>query len=108
MYHATLSLCLHDHPILKANPSNSQIPKAQMVVSYAIGTIVSGTFFLKETVLASRGIAGCLFKWMWVPSVFAFFFNSALALTRRTNSSLDRDNLTCSTRRLTRFSMYLC
>lgn len=68
--------------------------------------MVSGALSFASIVRASLGMAGCLLRKVCVPSVFAFFCFAALSLTRRRNSSLDRDSETCSTLTFTRFSMY--
>lgn len=79
--------------------------RAQMVVSYAMGTTFSGLLSFELTVRASRGITGCLFKCRCSPLSFALRFLAALSFTRTMNSSREREWRTCSTRTLMRFSM---
>ena len=67
--------------------------------------MVSGLLSFASTVLASLGFLGCLFKYICVPSSFAWRFFAAFSFTRTRNSSRDREERTCSTRTLMRFSM---
>lgn len=79
---------------------------SQIVVSYGIGTIVSGACSpFASTTLEPLGITGCLFKKTVVPFAFASCFLTAFCFTRLMNSSRDRERETCSTRTLTLFSM---
>jgi hypothetical protein len=77
---------------------------AQIVVSYATGTIFSGLLSLKLTVRASRGWAGIRFNCCGSPDSLAFCCLAKLDLTRFRKSSREREWRTCSTRTLMRFS----
>ena len=76
-----------------------------MWVSYATGARLSGLLFFVLTVLSPLGSAGCLFRYICLPSAFAFFFFAAFSFTRLMNSSRLRLWRTCSVRTLMRFSM---
>ena len=74
--------------------------------SHGWAVSVCGALFLMETTRASRGWSGCLFKLTCSPFSLASLFLAALLLTRSRNSCRHLECLTCSTRTLTRFSMY--